>query len=161
MKSEPAVETAIHAQVAEARAGRNPRVVARLFSGWAVFGDPQVLRAYLVLLPDPVVPSLNALGSQERGGFLLDMVRIGDALMKIAGAVRINYAVYGNLEPALHAHIIPRYADEPEALRTEQPWAYDWKAAPRFERATTRELAEALRKELTRMGVTKPMRFEP
>ncbi len=161
MKSEPAVETAIHAQVAEARAGRNPRVVARLFSGWAVFGDPQVLRGYLVLLPDPVAPSLNALGSQERSGFLLDMVRIGDALMKTTGAVRINYAVYGNLEPALHAHIIPRYADEPESLRTEQPWAYDWKAAPRFERDSTRELAEALRKELTRMGLTKPMRFEP
>jgi diadenosine tetraphosphate (Ap4A) HIT family hydrolase len=163
VKNEIRVEpdTAIHVQVAAAREGRDPRVIARLFSGWAVFGEPQVLRAYAVLLPDPVVPSLNALGAQERGVFLLDMARLGDALLKVTGATRINYAIFGNLEPALHAHVIPRYADEPERLRSLNPWAYDWQAAPAFHRASNQQLAEALRRELTRMGVTKPMRFNP
>ena len=163
MKDDPKVdaETTIHLKVTAAREGRDPRVIARLFSGWAVFGDPQVLKAYAMLLPDPVVPSLNALSSQERTAFLLDMARLGDALLKVTGAVRINYAIFGNLEPALHAHVIPRYADEPERLRTAQPWAYDWQAAPAFDRAATQELGEALRRELTRMGVTKPMRFDP
>ena len=154
-------ETAIHTQVADAREGRDPRVICRLYSGWAVFGEKQFLRGYALLLPDPVVPSLNALGSKERSTFLLDMSRLGDALLKVTGALRINYAIFGNVEPALHAHVIPRYGDESEKLRTAQPWAYDWDAAPGFDRAMYQELAEALRRELTRMGVTKPMRFDP
>ncbi len=154
-------ETAIHAQVIAAREGRDPRVIARLFSGWAVFGERQFLRGYALLLPDPVVPSLNSLGAQERSAFLLDMSRIGDALLKVTGAIRINYAIFGNVEPALHAHVIPRYAEEPDRLRLAQPWAYDWEAGPIFDRGVYLELAEALHRELTRMGATKPMRFNP
>jgi diadenosine tetraphosphate (Ap4A) HIT family hydrolase len=154
-------ETAIHRQVADAREGRDPRVITRLFSGWAVFGQQQFVRGYVLLLPDPVVPSINALGAKERSQFLSDMSRVGDALLKVTNSIRINYAIYGNVEPALHAHIIPRYADEPESHRTQQPWAYDWEKAPPFDRSKFSELAEALRHELSRMGVTKPMRFDP
>ena len=155
-------ETAIHAQVVAAREGRDPRVIARLFSGWAVFGERQFLRGYVLLLPDPVVPTLNALGAQERSLFLLDMARLGDALLKVTGALRINYAIFGNVEPALHAHIIPRYAEEAEKLRTAQASGpMTGRAVPVFDRAVHQELAETLRRELTRMGVTKPMRFDP
>ena len=157
----PETPTAIHRQVADARAGRDPRVIARMSSGWAVFGERQFLRGYCLLLPDPVVPSLNALGAQERTVYLLDLARLGDAVLKVTGSVRINYAILGNLEPALHAHVIPRYADEPDALRTAHPWAYDWPSAPAFERLALHELAEAIRRELTRMGAAKPMRFDP
>src|SRR3974390_116186 len=134
--------TPIHAQVVAAREGRDPRVIARLFSGWAVFGERQFVRGYALLLPDPVVPNLNSLGMHERTAFLSDMSRLGDALLKVTGATRINYAIFGNQEAALHAHVVPRYADEPEALRTAQPWAYDWAAAPAFERSRFRELAQ-------------------
>jgi diadenosine tetraphosphate (Ap4A) HIT family hydrolase len=154
-------DTAIHAQVAAAREGRDPRVIARLYSGWAVFGERQFVRGYALLLPDPVVPDLNALGVLERSAFLTDMARLGDALLKTTQAVRINYAMFGNEQPALHAHVIPRYAEEPEALRARHPWAYDWQAAPVFERAAYRELADSLLRELERLGVTKPMRFAP
>ena len=163
MKSEAAPEelTAIHTQVIAAREGRDPRVIARLFSGWAVFGAQQFVRGYALLLPDPVVANLNALGARERIAFLSDMSRLGDALLKVTGATRINYAIFGNQDPALHAHVIPRYLDEPEGLRTAQPWAYDWSAAPVFDRAAWQELASSLRRELTRLGVTKPMRYDP
>jgi diadenosine tetraphosphate (Ap4A) HIT family hydrolase len=163
VKNEPTTEpvTAIHTQVVAAREGRDPRVIARLFSGWAVFGEQQFVRGYTLLLPDPVVPNLNALGARERIAFLSDMSRLGDALLKVTGAARINYAIFGNQEPALHAHVIPRYADEPDTLRTAQPWAYDWSAAPLFERSAFRELASNLLRELTRLGVTKPMRYDP
>jgi len=163
MKNEAPAEqlTVIHSQVIAAREGREPRVFARLFSGWALFGERQFVRGYALLLPDPVVPNLNALGAQERIAFLSDMSRLGDALLKVTGAERINYAIFGNAEPALHAHVIPRYAEEPEALRGTHPWAYDWSAAPAFERASCAELAEQLLRELTRMGVTKPMRYLP
>jgi diadenosine tetraphosphate (Ap4A) HIT family hydrolase len=161
MKSEPGPEpeTAIHRLVAAARAGNEPRVIARLYSGWALFGERQPLRGYTLLLPDPVVPSLNALGSQQRTVYMLDIARLGDALLKVTGALRINYAILGNQEPALHTHVFPRYRQEPEELRASHPWAYDWHRAPLFEPSLYQELGESLRRELTRMGVTKPMRF--
>lgn len=163
MKNEAEAEpqTAIHSQVIAAREGREPRVIARLFSGWAVFGERQFVRGYALLLPDPVVPNLNALGARERIAFLSDMSRLGDALLKVTGAARINYAIFGNQDPALHAHVIPRYLDEPEALRGAQPWAYDWDAAPVFDRPSCEGLAASLLRELSRLGVTKPMRFPP
>jgi diadenosine tetraphosphate (Ap4A) HIT family hydrolase len=158
-KLEP--ETVIHEHVLAAREGREPRVVTRLYSGWVLFGQQQFVRGYALLLPDPVVPSVNALGAKERGQFLMDMTRVGDALLKVTGALRINYAIFGNVEPALHAHVVPRYLDEPEDKRTAHPWAYDWDTAPAFDRKAMEELGESLRRELTRMGVTKPMRFSP
>jgi diadenosine tetraphosphate (Ap4A) HIT family hydrolase len=163
MKNELGIEpeTEIHRMVAAARDGREPRVIARLYSGWALFGERQFLRGYTLLLPDPVVPTLNALGAQERAAYLQDVARLGDAVLKLTGAARINYAILGNQEPALHAHVIPRYADEPDKLRTSHPWAYNWEAAPLFDRATYLDLAEGLLRELTRMGVTKHMRFSP
>lgn len=157
MKEEKASETAIHRQVAALREGHEPRLIARMSSGWALFGERQFVRGYLLLLPDPVVPTLNALKQKERAQYLLDMGRLGDALLKVTGALRINYAVFGNQDPALHAHVIPRYADEPEALRTAHPWAYDWAQAPLFERDSFKELTDALRKELAGMGVVKAM----
>jgi diadenosine tetraphosphate (Ap4A) HIT family hydrolase len=163
MKNESSPEplTAIHHQVIAAREGREPRVIARLFTGWAVFGERQFVRGYALLLPDPVVPNLNSLGARERIAFLSDMSRLGDALLKVTGAARINYAIFGNQDPALHAHVIPRYLDEPEPLRTQQPWAYDWQAAPAFDRAACAGLADSVQRELTRLGVTKPMRYTP
>jgi diadenosine tetraphosphate (Ap4A) HIT family hydrolase len=158
-KIEP--ETVIHEWVAAAREGREPRVVTRLYSGWVLFGQQQFVRGYALLLPDPVMPSLNALGAKERTQFLVDMTRVGDALLKVSGALRINYAIFGNAEPALHAHVVPRYLEEPEDKRTAHPWAYDWNAAPAFDRQGMEEFAESLRRELGRMGVTKPMRFTP
>jgi len=67
-----------------------PRVIASLPSGWALFGERQFVRGYVLLLPDPVVPDINSLGEPERAQFLLDMTRVGDALLAVAGALRIK-----------------------------------------------------------------------
>ena len=122
--------SAIHAMVERCRGADYPAVVTRLRSGWVVMGERQVLTGYCLLLPDPVVPHLNALSPELRGQFLSDMALVGDALLAVTAALRINYAMFGNVEPALHAHIFPRHAAEPEATRTAQPWALDWNAAP-------------------------------
>jgi diadenosine tetraphosphate (Ap4A) HIT family hydrolase len=142
--------TAIHALVAQARGGNDPRLIARLPSGWVMFGERQFVKGYTLVLPDPVVPDLNSLGGDARAQFLADMGRVGDALLAATAALRINYAIFGNLEPALHAHVMPRYADEPAAMRTAQPWAYDWSAAPVFEPQTFANLKLALQRELAR-----------
>lgn len=140
--------TVIHQRVAALQAGADPTVVLRLASGWAVLGDPQVIAGYCLLLPDPVVPHLNALASAARAAFLEDMAALGDALLELTGAVRINYAVFGNVEPALHAHLFPRRADEPPALVHAQPWAWDWRAAPRFDPARHGAFQQALGRAL-------------
>jgi diadenosine tetraphosphate (Ap4A) HIT family hydrolase len=142
------VSTAIHRRVAACRAGEDPTLITRVRAGWAVMGDPQVLSGYCLLLPDPVVPNLNAMPDQARSTFLEDMARLGEAVLDLTSAVRINYAIFGNLEPALHAHVFPRYADEPDAMRAANPWGYDWAAARRFDDARDGVLLRALRERL-------------
>ncbi len=142
-------DTAIHRRVAACRAGTDPTLICRMPTGWAVMGDPQVLRGYCLLLPDPVVPHLNALSPQGQAAFLADLARLGQAAFEATGALRINYALFGNVEPALHAHVFPRYVDEPEALRTANPWGYDWTAAPRFDAAADGALLNSIRARLS------------
>jgi diadenosine tetraphosphate (Ap4A) HIT family hydrolase len=124
--------TTIHALVDRCRASQLPAAIAKLPSGWVVMGERQVLPGYCLLLPDPVVPHLNALDRVARAQFLFDMALIGDVLLAITAAARINYAIYGNVDPALHAHVFPRDSAEPEDTRTAQPWALDWSAAPLY-----------------------------
>jgi diadenosine tetraphosphate (Ap4A) HIT family hydrolase len=127
--------TGIHRMVERCRIGDYPALVTRLPSGWVVMSDRQVFAGYCLVLPDPVVDHLNRLEGGERGLFLADMAATGDAVLACTGAVRINYAMFGNAEPALHAHVIPRRADEPESTRTAQPWALDWNAAAEYSEA--------------------------
>jgi diadenosine tetraphosphate (Ap4A) HIT family hydrolase len=142
------LDTAIHRRVAGLRAGADPTCIARLASGWAVFGEQQFLRGYALLLPDPVVGTLNELHGPQRTVFLDDMARLGDAVLAATGALRINYAMFGNVEPALHAHVVPRYVDEDPVLATAHPWQYDWNAAPRFDAVREAALLAAVRRGL-------------
>lgn len=136
--------TAIHRRVDALRAGSDPTFIARLASGWAVMGERQVLPGYCLLLPDPVVPTLNALAIPERTRFLADMAALGDAVLRVTRALRINYAILGNQEQALHAHVIPRFHDEPAQYATTHPWAYDWDTAAAFDREQHRELRDRI-----------------
>jgi len=113
--------TQIDRDVEAAREGVNPRVIRRMTSGWAVLGSHQFFPGYSLLLPDPVVPHLNAMTIDARARFLQDMTLLCDAVLRVTGGVRINYEMLGNLEPALHAHVFPRQADEPEEWRTKPP----------------------------------------
>lgn len=123
-----------------AREGANDKVICRMASGWAVMGDVQFLQGYCLLLPDPVVPSLNDLQGERRTSYLLDMARLGDAVLQVTGALRINYEILGNSEPELHCHVFPRYADEPDDKRRMPVWFYDWKHAPPYDEAVHGDL---------------------
>lgn len=145
-----AQQTLIHDRVEQARAGTNPAVVCRLRSGWVVLGDSQFIPGYALLLADPVVPDLNALSRADRLVFLDDMAGIGGALLSCTDAVRINYEIHGNLDPALHAHVFPRYAHEPKVRRTGPVWQYEpeLRASVPFDPSRDRDLMERLREEL-------------
>lgn len=140
--------TAIHRDVEALRAGDDPRVVAKMPSGWAVMGREQLLVGYCLLLPDPVVAHLNDFSGEARAQFLADMARLGDAVLAATGCVRVNYAIFGNLEPALHAHVIPRFSDEPEEFRTKPYFAYDLSGAPRFDVSVHGGVLARIRAEL-------------
>ncbi len=140
--------TVIHERVHLCREGAFEKCIAKMPSGWAVMGDVQFLPGYCLLLPDPVVPHLNAMSMEHREAFLLDMTRLGDAVLSVTDAVRINYEMLGNLEPALHAHVFPRFNDEAEELRTSPVWFYDWKNAPAFSLDTHQPLMEKIKAQL-------------
>jgi diadenosine tetraphosphate (Ap4A) HIT family hydrolase len=106
----------------------------------------QYLRGYSILQADPQVASINALDPQTRAVYLRDMVLIGDSLLEVTGAYRINYAIMGNSLPVLHAHIVPRYLSEPEELRRGGSWSYPQEQidAVRFDAERDRELMQQL-----------------
>lgn len=110
----------------------------------------QLLRGYCILSSEPVVASINDLLPEARSVFLLEMVRIGDAIMKVTDAFRINYAIMGNSHPVLHAHIVPRYYWEPEKLRQGLPWDHPdiFADATQFDATRDQELMNELRKIL-------------
>ena len=145
--------TLIHERVRQCQAGEYPKAICRLSSGWVVLGDVQFLRGYSLLLPDPVVPHLNAMDAELRKVFLYEMSVVGDVILEISGAVRINYEMLGNVEPALHAHIFPRFEDEPEELRLKPVWLYDWDNAPEFDASRDREIMQAIAEGLDRRGL--------
>ena len=145
-----AYPTVIHERVAQCQQGTYPKTIARMASGWAVLGDSQFLKGYCLLLPDPVVAHLNDFAGKERQQFLDDMAALGDAVLAVTGALRINYEMLGNLQPALHAHVFPRYEDEPEDLRTKAVWLYPqstWDETA-FDEARDRPVMEAIKQEL-------------
>jgi diadenosine tetraphosphate (Ap4A) HIT family hydrolase len=142
--------TLIHRRVEAAQQGKNPTVICRMPSGWAVLADTQLLRGYCILLADPVVSDLNALPLQQRSAYLLDMTIVGDALLEVTGATLINYETLGNTERALHTHIIPRYADEPDEFRSGPAWFYKWSDAPQFDLERDKELMQKLADSIQR-----------
>jgi hypothetical protein len=58
------------------------------------------------------------------------MALAGDALLSSTGCARVNYEIWGNAEPALHAHIMPRYLTEPQDKRHRPAcMGYSWSEA--------------------------------
>jgi diadenosine tetraphosphate (Ap4A) HIT family hydrolase len=102
------------------------------------------------------VPSINSLTGSERNVFLADMVSLGDALLEVTSAYRINYEILGNSDQALHAHVLARYADEGPARVRGPVWmtygADERNAAP-FDARAHAPLQAALRTCLERAGL--------
>lgn len=148
------MSTVIHERVEQCRAGTYAAMICRVSSGWVVMGDTQFLRGYCLIYPDPVVAHLNELDADARKALMYEASIVGDALLEITGAARINYEVLGNLAPALHMHIIPRYADEAHELCTKPVWFYDWDAGPAFDLERDGALMKAIREHCERkLGV--------
>lgn len=92
--------------------GANPREVTQLKSGFVVMHEWQHWPGYCLLLAYPMASNLNELTAEARLQFMSDMTDVGDAILEATDAERINYSIYGNQDPFLHAHIVPRFRAE-------------------------------------------------
>jgi diadenosine tetraphosphate (Ap4A) HIT family hydrolase len=99
---------------------RSQTLILKMPSGRAVLGNSQLLPGYCLLIAEPEVPSLNDLPLESQMVFLRDMALLGRALQDVTGCARVNYSVYGNTDPFLHAHVFARYAWE-EPSRAKHP----------------------------------------
>lgn len=120
------------------RRGEDPQLIARLASGWAILANqqPGPITGCCMLIPDPVVSSVNDLDAPARAAFMTDLVLLGDAVLAATGAERINYLILCNQVPELHGHVVPRFATEdPEKRRLGPFEAYDFPNARRADAA--------------------------
>ncbi|RMH31349.1 MAG: hypothetical protein D6692_00535 [Planctomycetota bacterium] len=112
--------------------GEDPQLIARMSSGWAILANqqPNAINGCCMLLPDPVVSSVNDLSPEGRAAFMTDFVLLGDAVLAATGAERINYLILCNQVPELHGHAIPRFGTEDPDKRKLGPFeAYDFPKA--------------------------------
>lgn len=131
----------------------DPSFICRLSSGSVYLSQMQFLRGYCILMAEPQVESINSLSETDRTIFLTDMTKVGDALLEVTDAFRINYALMGNSDPVLHAHIVPRYQWEPEKIRKGLPWDHPdaYAASTRFDAGRDQGLVEELREILQKV----------
>lgn len=71
-------------------------------------------RARHVVEPTELTP-------EESVGFWNELLAVGRLLERVFEPVKLNYQLLGNSVPHLHAHVIPRYADDP---RPEWPFPF-------------------------------------
>jgi len=66
----------------------------------------------------------------EAAEFMREVQRVGRALRKVTGAIKINYEVHSNSGAHLHIHLFPRYLDDdfpsaPIDYRVSEPTPYE------------------------------------
>ncbi|MEM1184883.1 MAG: hypothetical protein AAGI53_07750 [Planctomycetota bacterium] len=129
-------------RIARIEAGNDPQFLARMPSGYAILANqqPPEVRGGCMLLPTPDPhggpaggPShLGDLSPKAQAQFLADFALLGEAVRIATGAQRLNYLILCNQVPWLHAHVVPRFANEDPKLRLKDPFeAYDFGSAPK------------------------------
>ncbi len=110
--------------VGAAERGENPTVIARMASGFAVMSLSQFFPGYCLLLAAPHVARLEDMPRAARAVFLGDMGVLGEAVAKVCAPRRVNYSIYGNTAPFVHAHVVPRYDWEAPERVVMPIWQY-------------------------------------
>jgi diadenosine tetraphosphate (Ap4A) HIT family hydrolase len=118
---------------AAAARGENPMFVARMTTGLVFLHDAQFLPGWCILFAQPEIGKLEDLPRDRARDFLGDMAKLGRAVSRACAPRRVNYAIYGNTAPVLHAHVVPRYDWEPADRITQPIWTYPverWRDMP-------------------------------
>jgi diadenosine tetraphosphate (Ap4A) HIT family hydrolase len=90
---------------------------ARFFAGEvadAYLQKERIQRGYSVVIwRGRHVAEPTELSDEEAQQYWLDLLEAGRRLERHLLPVKVNYDILGNSLPHLHAHVIPRYADDP------------------------------------------------
>lgn len=130
------------------RAGSFDDFVAELPNSYVMLGDAQFYRGYCVMLAKRHATEMFLLPAGEARAIFDEMRLVAEAIAALTNPWKMNYACLGNVEPHVHWHIIPRYADD--QLRREPIWV-----RPEAERhgemsdRERRELVAALRNQIS------------
>jgi diadenosine tetraphosphate (Ap4A) HIT family hydrolase len=109
-----------------------------------VVGDHQWHRGYAVVALKEHVREPYLLAPDVQREHFREVMRAAQALDKTFLPVKMNFSCYGNAEPHVHWHIVPRYADDPH------PGNDPWEDIARFGEKTitaaeAREIATRIR----------------
>jgi diadenosine tetraphosphate (Ap4A) HIT family hydrolase len=107
-------------RVARAREGGDPYVIAEMEHSYFVVGDHQFHRGYALVLLKEHVREPFELSSRVQREHFAEVMRAATALQATFQPWKLNYSCYGNVEPHVHWHIVPRYEDDPN--RGKDPW---------------------------------------
>jgi len=78
-------------------------------------------RGYCVLIYHRHAIELYDLHPSERSHFIDVLATVSEQIAAVCQPAKMNTALFGNIVPHLHCHLIPRYFDDP-----------DWNQAPVF-----------------------------
>jgi len=109
-------------RLVRARSDQDPSLIADLDECSAVLCDNQGSRGWCVLILKRHVEHLDELDVACQQRVFGDVARIGAAIRRVFGPVRLNYECLGNQVPHVHWHIIPRHADDPTPRQTVWGW---------------------------------------
>lgn len=84
-----------------------------------VYSDARFPGRLLVALPYHR-DHLYEVEADDLSTFMGEVQLLSRSLMKLTGVERVNLAILGNTESHVHAHLIPRYATDPNPLKS--PW---------------------------------------
>lgn len=120
---------------------------ARFFAG--AFVDGHLRRAdvqrglSIVIWHGRHVVEPTELEPNEAAAFWRELLEVGRAIETTFEPIKLNYNLLGNEVPHLHAHVVPRYADDP---RPGWPFPFPEDGAPDLPEDRFRADLEALRR---------------
>lgn len=85
-----------------------------------VLGDHQFFEGYSMLVSKTHSREIHLLPQPVQAGFFSELMIATRVIHKTFKAWKMNHASYGNQDPHVHVHIIPRYESDPN--RHKQPW---------------------------------------
>ena len=118
-------ECLICERVVLASEGRNPHLIAEMEHTYFVVGDHQCFKGYALVLSKEHVREPFELPIDVQREHFAEVMRAAKAIHETFAPSKLNYSCYGNAEPHVHWHIVPRYTDDPN--RDGDPWQA-WRA---------------------------------
>lgn len=91
----------------------NPRWVADFKHTTAFLDIRQTFRGRTTLMVKTHFEDMLAIPEAEFASITQELRVLAKAIQTTFGAIRMNYANYGNIVPHQHWHAIPRYVDDP------------------------------------------------